>query len=181
MPGTPEAARSLFLNPCVLFAHRQEHVVTTVLGSCVAVCLWDPAQAFGGINHFMLPLWNGEGLPTPKYGNVAIEKLVERMLKLGSSHERLVAKVFGGANVLGFGNGYFNVGSRNAELCETMLGRLGITIAASDLRGEWGRKIVFNTRTGRVQIARWAQASGSSAQLPDGRPQKKPAPLLNLE
>ncbi len=56
-----------YLHPGNLFAHRTPHIVTTILGSCVAVCLWDPINNIGGINHYMLPLWNGEGLPVPKY------------------------------------------------------------------------------------------------------------------
>jgi len=63
-----------FLYPAALFASRTPHMVTTILGSCVAICLYDPILKFGGINHYMLPLWNGQGLASPKYGNIAIEK-----------------------------------------------------------------------------------------------------------
>lgn len=116
----------------------------------MAVCIWDSGRGIGGINHYMLPLWNGMGLPTPKYGNVAIHKLIERMALLGSDRKRLVAKVFGGAHVLGNPHGHMQVGERNSELAHTLLNKEGITIVASDIGGNQGRKILFNTRTGVV-------------------------------
>ena len=83
-----------YLYPSALFASARPHKVVTVLGSCVSVCLWDPFLRIGGINHYMLPLWNGEGLASPKYGNIAIEKLIERMLYLGSRKSNLQAKIW---------------------------------------------------------------------------------------
>ena len=83
-----------YLYPGTLFAHRQAHLVTTVLGSCVSVCLWDAAARVGGINHYLLPLWNGEGLATPKYGNIAIVKLIEKVQSYGAGG-KVVPKVFG--------------------------------------------------------------------------------------
>jgi len=74
-----------------LFAHKERHMVTTVLGSCVSVCLWDCVRKRGGINHYMLPFWNGEGLASPKYGNIAIAKLIEKMLEFGSDRRNLRA------------------------------------------------------------------------------------------
>jgi chemotaxis protein CheD len=85
-----------FLYPSALFASRERHKVSTILGSCVAVCLYDPIAQIGGINHFMLPFWNGQGLASPKYGNIAIERLVEKMISLGCKKNNLKAKVFGG-------------------------------------------------------------------------------------
>jgi chemotaxis protein CheD len=170
----PDPLPRHFLNPCTIFAHREEHLVTTVLGSCIAVCLWEASSGLGGINHYMLPLWNGDGLPTPKYGNVAIAKLIERMERLGARPERLVAKAFGGANVLGSGRGYYDVGRRNIQICEELLARHRIMVVSSDLGGEVGRKIVFNTRTGLVQVS-WLAAGERN--LPDGKPQaSRPAP-----
>ncbi|MBF0165687.1 MAG: chemotaxis protein CheD, partial [Magnetococcales bacterium] len=63
--------------PGALFAQNGAYVITTVLGSCIAVCLWDRMRKEGGMNHYKLPLWNGDGLPSPKYGNIAIAKLIE--------------------------------------------------------------------------------------------------------
>ena len=68
MNQTPGNPPKLFLQPCTIFVHREEHWVSTILGSCISLCLWDPKLGAGGINHYMLPLWNGEGLPTPNTG-----------------------------------------------------------------------------------------------------------------
>ena len=95
-----EAEKTHFLYPGALYAQKGECVVSTILGSCVSVCLWDPLLKIGGINHYMLALWNGEGLPSPKYGNIAITKLIEKMLSLGRRKGDLKAMVFGGGEVL---------------------------------------------------------------------------------
>ena len=146
------------LNPCMLMASRNELEIMTLLGSCVAVCLWDPRLAFGGMNHYMLPLWNGEGLPTPKYGNVAIEKLIARMLEFGCRKEQLVAKCFGGANVLGDTSGRMLIGERNIAVAEEVLGNHRIPIVARDMGGLRGMKILLNTRTGVVLAGRLASS-----------------------
>lgn len=138
-----------FLYPGRLYVKRGQCHVTTILGSCVSVCLWDPKLKAGGINHYMLPLWNGEGLPSPKYGNIAIEKLVSRMLELGSRKEELMAKVFGGGAVLNNSSG-INVGERNSIIAEDILKNEGIPIIGKSLGGEFGRKIIFNTASGEV-------------------------------
>ncbi|WP_005038360.1 chemotaxis protein CheD [Holophaga foetida] len=151
-----------FLFPCALFAHRQEHGVTTILGSCVSVCLVDPELGIGGINHYMLPLWNGVGLPTPRFGNVAIDKLVERMLFLGCRKEKLVAKVFGGAQVIAGEMQQFSVGERNVVLAMEMLDYHGIPVIAQSVGGLQGMKICFNTRSGQV-LATWIQGRDSMA------------------
>ena len=158
-----------FLHPCTIFAHHQEHWVSTILGSCIAVCLWDERRALGGINHFMLPLWNGEGLATPKYGNIAMEKLVERMRAYGCREPDLVAKVFGGASVIRGEAGATGIGERNFTVAKELLAARGIPLVASAVGGELGMKIHFNTMTGRVLMARLA-GDPTQGGYPDGRP-----------
>lgn len=153
-----------FLHPCTIFVHREEHWVSTILGSCVAVCLWDPEQQVGGMNHFMLPLWNGEGLPTPRYGNIAIEKLIEKMQALRCPKERLVAKAFGGARVIKSEIGITSIGDRNIDLAREILAEQGIPLVASQLGGLQGLKILFNTRTGHVLVARMPGEDGLAVQ-----------------
>src|SRR6056297_2647363 len=89
-----------FLYPSTLFASKTPYLVNTILGSCVAVCMYDPVLKIGGINHYMLPLWNGEGLASPKYGNIAIEKLLEKLKSFGSKKYNIKAKIFGGGEVI---------------------------------------------------------------------------------
>ena len=140
-----------------LFAHEERHIVTTVLGSCVSVCLWDCSRNRGGINHYMLPFWNGEGLASPKYGNIAIAKLLERMLELGSERRSLRAKVFGGGVVLNVTNPFMNIGERNVQLAEDMLRSENIPIISADTGGKVGRKLIFDTETGTVLLKKLAK------------------------
>jgi len=139
-----------FLHPSSLYVGSDSRWVTTILGSCVAVCFFDKRKYIGGINHFMLPYWNGEGLESPKYGNVAIVQLFQKMLDFGAKKEDIVCKIFGGAEVLTNQYSVFNVGQRNIELAYKVLGELGIPVVNSSTGGKLGRKIHFNTGTGEV-------------------------------
>ena len=139
-----------------LMAPADPHIITTVLGSCVSVCLWDGALRIGGMNHYMLPLWNGEGLASPKYGNIAVAKLVERLQDLGSNKRNLRAKIFGGGVVLNVTNPFMNIGERNVQLAEDMLRQENIPIVSADTGGRTGRKIIFNTETGIVLVKKLA-------------------------
>ncbi|KJU86965.1 chemotaxis protein CheD [Candidatus Magnetobacterium bavaricum] len=141
-----------FLYPGNIYVQREACTITTILGSCVAVCLWDPVLKYGGMNHYLLPLWNGEGLPSPRFGNIAISKLIEKMLSLGCNKKSLKAKVFGGASLMQQSSGLLNVGERNVIVAEDVLAEEGISIMSSDLGGNLGRKIVFKTDTGGVLL-----------------------------
>jgi len=140
-----------FLYPAALFSSGSPYMVTTILGSCVAVCLHDPILKIGGINHYMLPLWNGQGLASPKYGNIAIEKLIEKMIAMGSKKENMIAKVFGGGEVIETNITNFNIGARNIKIAHEMLEEKKIKIVSSSVGGKLGRKILYNTETGEVK------------------------------
>jgi chemotaxis protein CheD len=149
-----EPIKRHFLFPGTIFAESVEYEISTVLGSCVAVCLWDQQNRIGGMNHIMLPLWNGEGLATPKYGNIAIEKLLVKMLAIGGRREYMVAKVFGGANVSGTGLEVFMIGDRNIALALDLLAEFRIPVVARDVGGRVGRKIIMNSATGVVLVGK---------------------------
>lgn len=139
-----------YLYPAALFASSKPHRVMTILGSCVSVCLWDTVLGIGGINHYMLPLWNGNGLASPKYGNIAIDKLIERMLALGCKKVNLRAKVFGGGEVIEGNLSNFRIGERNVEIALEILKDHKIPIVAQSIGGKYGRKLLFVTSTGEV-------------------------------
>ena len=139
-----------YLYPGNLIASTTPHIVTTVLGSCISVCMWDKILKIGGINHYMLALWNGEGLATPKYGNIAIPKLYEKLLMYGSKHHNIQAKVFGGGEVINVSSSIMNIGQRNADLAFDMLKSMKIPVISSDVGGRTGRKLIYNTQTGTV-------------------------------
>lgn len=138
-----------YLHPSNLFVSGKECLVNTVLGSCVAVCLYDENRQVGGINHYMLPFWNGDGLESPKYGNIAINKLIDELIKIGASKSNLVAKIFGGGKVLADVKS-FHIGERNIAIAYKILDEERIPVVASSTGGDRGRKIIFNPLTGDV-------------------------------
>ncbi len=141
-----------YLLPGALFVQQDECTVITVLGSCVSVCLWDPRNKIGGINHYMLPFWNGEGLASPRFGNIAIMKLIERMLESGADRRNLQAKVFGGGDMLKATAAVMNIGRRNIVLAQDLLRDERIPVISADTGGKYGRKLLFNTQTGVVLV-----------------------------
>jgi chemotaxis protein CheD len=145
-----EATEQKFIYSSGLMVTKKPLVLTTVLGSCVAICLFDNKLRAGGMNHFMLPLWNGNGLASPKYGNIAIERLISEMEGIGSIRSDIVAKVFGGGRMLKEQSNFFDIGRRNIDLAFQMLRQERITVVANSTGGTKGRKIYFNTQTGEV-------------------------------
>lgn len=143
-----------YLHPGQLLAAKTPHAVSTILGSCVAVCLWDRRLGQGGINHFLLPDWtNGSGAASPRFGNVALEELIERILEMGSRREDLAAKVFGGACVLeSFRRREGHLGSANVALARRFLAQVGIQVVAEDVEGTRGRRVMYHTDTGDAWV-----------------------------
>jgi len=140
-----------FLYPAALFASEEHYVINTILGSCVAVCLYDINLKIGGINHYMLPFWNGQGLASPKYGNIAISRLYEKMLSMGSRKINMRAKVFGGGNIIESGLELFQIGERNIAIAMETLNEMQIPVVSSSVGGKLGRKIQFDNLTGEVR------------------------------
>lgn len=143
-------ASAHYLYPATLFAEKGDYEVTTILGSCIAVCLYDPVSGTGGINHYMLPLWSGNGLSSPKFGNIAIPKLIENMEVLGCQRKNLVAKIFGGWERTEFNNSILDIGRRNSLLAVQLLNEFQIPIVSGSTGGTFGRKLRFFTSTGEV-------------------------------
>ena len=144
----------MYLPPGLLHAARGPVAVTTLLGSCVAVCLFDPATRTGGINHYLLPYWNGDGLASPKYANIALPKLLERLADLGCRPQGLRAKIFGGGAVFKQIGGLFGVGERNIEFAEHYLSDAGIPVVARDVGEGFTRKVIFRVHTGEALVRR---------------------------
>lgn len=142
-------------------------VLVTVLGSCVAVCLWDKIRGAGGMNHFVLPSDRNSEKST-RYGDVAMDELQCGLLRLGCKIGDLQAKVFGGAAVLPFGGGQ-TVGANNVALALERLRRDRIRITAQRTGGTIGQQIRFHTRTGEVFVRYLAATSRGKAAsaLPD--------------
>ena len=146
-----------YLHPGGVHAIARPSRVTTILGSCVAVCLYDRVGSLGGLNHFLLPSATSDTDASTRYGDCAVDVLVRRLVALGAAPERLVAKVFGGANVLhAFADGSRHIGQANVEMAHVALARHGIPIGAEDVGGTRGRKLVFSAPDG----AAWVEVLG---------------------
>lgn len=143
-----------YLYPSSILVSDKPLIIKTVLGSCVSVCLFDKEKKVGGINHFMLPYWRGNELSTPKFGNVAMQRLFEKVINLGANKYSLIAKVFGGAEMLTYPNSHFIIGKKNIEVAKLFLRENDIPIVNSDVAGNQGRKIIFNTNSGGVYLIR---------------------------
>ncbi len=153
----------VFLLPGTLHCSAEPTLVTTVLGSCVAVCLSDRARRISGINHFVLPHSPGE--TSLRYGNVAIARLVDAMFALGCRIDRIEAKVFGGAAVLPITNPESNVGARNVDVALASLRSLGIPLVARRTGGSNGLSVRLLTESGEVLIHRIASSLAHAADL----------------
>lgn len=134
--------------------------ISTVLGSCVAVCLFDPKLEIGGMNHYLLPFWNGNGLQSPKFGNISIPKLIEQMTQKGSDLKHLEAKIFGGASMNIGGSEAMLIGEKNILVAREILKEYNIAIIAEDIGGQYGRKIQFDIGRGKV-LMKYATKSGT--------------------
>ncbi|MCK9907767.1 hypothetical protein MXD81_01395 [Microbacteriaceae bacterium K1510] len=130
---------------------KTDEVLVTVLGSCVAACIRDPIAHVGGMNHFMLPHHNsgnwGQDSRSARFGNFAMEKLINELIKAGADRNRMEVKVFGGGNVTDTSNA---IGSENAEFVLRYLEAEGFRCAAQDLGGSLPRRIHYYPSTGRV-------------------------------
>ena len=131
-----------------------DEMLVTILGSCVTACIRDPLVGVGGMNHFMLPEAMGGGWDTAsgsmRYGNVAMERLINDILIHGGIRQRLEIKVFGGGNVMKGATS--NIGHRNADFVETYLMAENLPITAHHLRGNLPRRVHYFPSTGRVML-----------------------------
>ena len=139
--------------------------LTTVLGSCVAACIYDPLARVGGMNHFLLP---GEesgahSRERERLGVHLMELLVNGLMQLGASRDRMQAKLFGGARVV---RGLSDIGHKNGEFAERFLRYEGIVIVNKDLGGDQGRRIQFWPASGRARRSFIAAAEAIGAERP---------------
>ncbi|QOY55783.1 chemotaxis protein CheD [Candidatus Sulfurimonas marisnigri] len=128
----------------------RETEISTILGSCISVCIYDYVRCVGGMNHYLVPLWNENGLQSPKYGNISIPRLIESMVNIGCDTKNMEAKIFGGANVIDVSSVEMMVGRKNILIAKEILREYGIPIVAQDVGGEKGRRIMMRSDTGKV-------------------------------
>lgn len=148
-PSARELERtSLNINPGG-WSVQTERPIATLLGSCVAVCFYDPKLKLAGMNHFLLPSRSSSKVQDEDVvlnGDYAMEVLLNAMYAKGAQRGRLVAKAFGGGNIVN--SIQMAIGERNAEFARDWLEREGIPLAASDFGGAWSRKVIIDPVTG---------------------------------
>lgn len=136
-----------------LRASREPLVLDTVLGSCIAACLFDPVTGVGGMNHFMLPEGFDPGNPnSTRYGVYAMELLISEVMKLGGQRRRFQAKIFGGGHVLKIRESLDGVPQRNIDFARRFLSAEQIPIIKEDLGGYRARRVLFFTHSGKVYL-----------------------------
>ena len=152
-PAVDPGRVSVYLHPGHVFATVEPASVTTILGSCVAVCVFDPQRGVGGISHFILPSAAGSGTPSARFADVAFRDLISQVLGLGGDAAGLEAKVFGGASVLDHRpSARPRLADENVRQAVTLLEAERIPIVARDTGGLRGRKLIFHTDTGTAWV-----------------------------
>jgi len=148
------------LLPGDYYVTRHNEAIFTVLGSCVSACVRDCRLGIGGMNHFMLPLDRSGGTSAwaenlvssaTRYGNVAMERLINDIMTLGGQRANLEFKVIGGGKVLDMS---LDVGGRNAQFVREYLKTEGFLISAEDLGDSFARKVYYSPATGKVRVKR---------------------------
>ena len=143
--------------PGEYYVTRNAEVVCTVLGSCVSACIRESRLNIGGMNHFMLPLdgsngesaWGGALSAATRYGNVAMERLINDILKLGGRRENLEIKLVGGGRVLNMDN---DIGSRNIDFVRQYVHDEGFKVVSEDLGDVHARRVVYFPQSGRMRV-----------------------------
>ncbi len=151
-PSGPPEGPVQYVQPGQMVLSAEPRTLSTILGSCVAVCLWDRETGAGGMNHYLLPSRPGNAVSSHRFGDVAVPELVDRLLALGARRERMDGKVFGGARVLDAGDGVDHLGIRNAEIAVELLRREGIPVIGGDVGGRRGRRVLFDLQTGQAWV-----------------------------
>ncbi len=125
-------------------------VITTLLGSCIATCIYDPVSRVGGMNHFLLPgtAAADHGAHSARYGVHLMELLINGLLKIGANRGSLEAKIFGGANTM---KGLGNIGTENVKFAQEFLAAENIPCTGGSVGGERGRRVQFHPTTGKVK------------------------------
>ncbi len=138
--------------PGEYYVTAHDEAITTVLGSCISACIRDKKTGLGGMNHFMLPvngdtsMIKGSGR-AERYGNFAMEQMINDILRNGGQRESLEIKVFGGGRVL---KGTMDIGKKNIEFVNEYVRLEQLVLVAEDVGGLYPRKVIYMPRTGKV-------------------------------
>jgi chemotaxis protein CheD len=138
------------------------------LGSCIAVCAYDPMLKVGGMAHVVLPeaVGKSEGLPA-KSADIGVPNLIDAVIKAGALRSRLKIVIAGGAQLFSFQNActHMDIGRRNIQAVENILKNMGFRLVASDLGGSTGRTVRLHVDTGVISMRKVGEPEKTLAQL----------------
>lgn len=140
-----------FLNPGELIFTKKPVIIKTVLGSCVAVVIYDRVNRFGGMCHYLLPESTDQNRST-KYGDVAIPTLINKFYLAGSEKKNLDVSILGGAFVIFDHREVFFIGDRNIEIANRIINGNQLQIKLAQVGGESGRRVRFNTKNNELKV-----------------------------
>jgi chemotaxis protein CheD len=144
--------KRIILNIGEIAVSREPAKLETILGSCVALCLWDEARRIGGLNHYLLPHEQPNSPKSTVYGATCIDALVGRMTKAGAEIPTLQARIYGGGSVIAELDDLFSIGMDNVRIAREKLAEYGIPVVATHVRARQGIRVVFETSTGEVTV-----------------------------
>lgn len=142
--------------PGEYYVTNKDEVITTVLGSCVSACIRDRLFGVGGMNHFMLPISDGQGWgdadlvsSATRYGNYAMEHMINDILKHGGHRKNLEVKIFGGGQII---DSMTSIGLNNIEFVREYIAAEGLMLVGEDVGDIFPRKVVYYPKSGRVRL-----------------------------
>jgi chemotaxis protein CheD len=139
------------LKPGFVYVSMSPTIIETVLGSCVAICLFDSCKKYGGMNHYLLPSGNVRDRLSTRYGDIAVRKLYDAFMEFGSNRSDIVARICGGG-WLEESNTSKLVAEENVSVGKKMLDDLGVPLLSEDVGGIAGRRIFFSTDRNTLRV-----------------------------
>ncbi|MEI8344518.1 MAG: response regulator [Candidatus Omnitrophota bacterium] len=152
MEGSPVSVGRVFLLPGEMHVGREATEIATLLGSCVAVCLYNRIHHFGGMNHYMSATNPAGQTPSGRHGDYSTELLLKMMLAYSSNIGELEASILGGGNVIGHLSIGTGIGAQNIVMAGTVLEKYRIPVAHRSIGGDFGRKVHFKSWTGQIEV-----------------------------
>lgn len=144
--------KRVVINIGELAVSKEPASLETILGSCVAVCLWDPQRRIGGLNHYLLPCEQRGAEKSTLYGRTSIDTLIAQIVAMGAEIGTLRAQIFGGGTVISALEGLFNIGDENIFMAQERLRAYGIPIVGAHVRNTGGIRVVVKTATGQIKV-----------------------------
>jgi chemotaxis protein CheD len=139
-----------YLLPGELIVTTEPMKISTVLGSCVAVCMYDRELKVGGMNHYMMPYFRKEDTLLLKYGDTSLNELLNKMLHAGARKNKIVVRIYGGASVLRIENSTINVAEKNIAVANDFMKKHNLFVNSVEVGGYKGRKVIFDTHAGVI-------------------------------